>query len=72
MSGFYRDSYFCPFIKEYVEGIKPSQYHDVLIVTKDVTKLPDSDRLILEDRDGFRYARNTLIELEGTMVFEMM
>lgn len=68
----YRDIYHCPMNKTNVEGVKPSQYHEILIVTKDANLLPDSDRLILEDVDGFRYLRNLMIETPGAMVFEMM
>ncbi|MFU8771976.1 MAG: hypothetical protein ACNA8H_06115 [Anaerolineales bacterium] len=68
----HRDIYHCPMNKTNVEGIKPNRYHGILIVTKDAPLLPDSDRLILEDVDGFRYLRNLMIETPGVMVFEMM
>lgn len=68
----YRDIYHCPMNRANVEGVKPDKLSGLLIVTKDCDLLPDSDRLILEDVDGFRYLRTIIYETHGVMVFEMM
>lgn len=68
----HRETYYCAFNDTHVEGIKPTQYSHLLIVTDDAHLLPDSDRLILEDKAGFRYLRAVMLERGTTKIFEMM
>ena len=70
---FHRSDYHCSFADVTVKGIKPDQRSPLVLVSSDADKLPDNDRLIIEDGDGFRYQRSIHTEsLLGLthMIFE--
>jgi len=71
---FYRSTYRCEFNDTTVEGLKPSKHSTLLIITKPYYKiLPNSDGLILEDSDGYRYRRSLYLETsQDSWVFEML
>lgn len=55
-----KEKFYCNFINKNIYGFRTKQLQTVYVPKH---LLPDSDRVQLEDRNGFRFMRNIKLEL---------